>query len=210
MSHLRAQLGITGNLKYSWVMYPELHDLEDLIAQAEAGDIKGARERLRIFTKRSPSTLLAWKWLADLAESAKERSAAIRRAQLLAPGDPWVIEAKKHRMPMKTKRLDGKKQSVTSPDAVTRVPAAVSAEHEPVDDVQEEVIGNGAGVSTLVGEYTTGGGGAPAQETTNVSRVRLEEGQDVSRKMDSLAWVAIGLGAAGLIMISVAWNLGAF
>ena len=83
------------------VLYPTTEDLKELIAQAEAGEIDAAREGLRDFTRRRPSVLLAWKWLADVAENAKERSEAVRRAQLLAPGDPWVIEAKKHRMPPK-------------------------------------------------------------------------------------------------------------
>jgi len=80
-------------------MYPSTDELKDLIAKAEAGETEAAREGLREFTKRRPSVLLAWKWLADVAENARERAEAIRRAQLLAPGDPWVIEAKKHRMP---------------------------------------------------------------------------------------------------------------
>lgn len=83
------------------VLYPTTEDLKELIAQAEAGEIEAAREGLRDFTRRRPSVLLAWKWLADVAGNAKERSEAVRRAQLLAPGDPWVIEAKKHRMPPK-------------------------------------------------------------------------------------------------------------
>ena len=81
------------------VLYTTIEDLKELIAQAEAGEIDVAREGLRDFTRRRPSVLLAWKWLADVAGNAKERSEAVRRAQLLAPGDPWVIEAKKHRLP---------------------------------------------------------------------------------------------------------------
>ncbi len=81
------------------VLYPTTEDLKELISQAEAGEIDAAREGLRDFTRRRPSVLLAWKWLADVAQNGKERSEAVRRAQLLAPGDPWVIEAKKHRLP---------------------------------------------------------------------------------------------------------------
>ena len=78
-----------------------IHDehLDKLVTLAKSGDITAAREGLRTFTKKHPNKLLAWKFLADLASSTKERSDAIRRAQLLAPGDPWVIEAKKQSKP---------------------------------------------------------------------------------------------------------------
>ena len=80
-------------------MLPNRGDVDELIARAEAGDVAGARNGLREYTRRHPNMLLAWKWLADIADSPKERADCVRRAQLLAPGDPWLVEAKKQRLP---------------------------------------------------------------------------------------------------------------
>ena len=80
-------------------MLPDRGDVDELIARAEAGDVAGARNGLREYTRRHPNMLLAWKWLADIADSPKERADCVRRAQLLAPGDPWLVEAKKQRLP---------------------------------------------------------------------------------------------------------------
>ncbi len=91
-------------------MYPTTEDLKRLIMLAEHGEVDNARDGLREFTTRRPGVLLAWKWLADIAENPRERSEAIRRARFLAPGDPWVIEAQKHRMPPKLKNKDGAAQ----------------------------------------------------------------------------------------------------
>ncbi len=92
-------------------MYPTTEDLKRLIMMAEQGDVDNARSGLREFTTRRPGVLLAWKWLADIAESPRERAEAIRRARFLAPGDPWVIEAQKHRMPPKLKNKGAQQQS---------------------------------------------------------------------------------------------------
>ncbi len=92
-------------------MYPTTEDLKRLIMMAEQGDVDNARNGLREFTTRRPGVLLAWKWLADIAESPRERAEAIRRARFLAPGDPWVIEAQKHRMPPKLKNKGAPQQS---------------------------------------------------------------------------------------------------
>ena len=66
-------------------MLPDRGDVDELIARAEAGDVAGARTGLREYTRRHPNMLLAWKWLADIADSPKERADCVRRAQLLAP-----------------------------------------------------------------------------------------------------------------------------
>ena len=63
---------------YSYGMYSDSADLQALIAKAESGETDAARDGLRQFIEKHPSTLLAWKWLADVAENAKERSDAIR------------------------------------------------------------------------------------------------------------------------------------
>ena len=80
-------------IMYSYNVNTPDENLQGLVVLAKSGDVKVAREGLREFTKKHPHKLLAWKLLADVASSVKERSDAIRRAQLLAPGDPWVIEA---------------------------------------------------------------------------------------------------------------------
>ncbi|MFQ5408898.1 MAG: hypothetical protein ACE5FI_10840 [Anaerolineales bacterium] len=119
-------------------MYPTTENLKELIAQAEAGEIEAAREGLREFTRRRPSVLLAWKWLADVAQNPKERAEAVRRAQLLAPGDPWVIEAKKHRMPPKLapKRRDEAMTTrpLQSPISASAPPPAASGARAPRPD----------------------------------------------------------------------------
>lgn len=179
-------------------MYTEYQDLEELIAQAERGDIRGAREQLRHFTKRRPSTLLAWKWLADLAESPKERSAAIRRAQLLAPGDPWVIEAKKHRMPpKKTKQRSGSEELSASSNAMPPAGSSPLEKTASRNDPEEFVV-SGEGVSATSGAYVSGEGAYKSR------------GLDTSGHIDPLVWVAIVLGVSGLVMISLALYLRAF
>jgi hypothetical protein len=96
-------------------MYPSTDDLRQLIMRAEAGDIDGARDGLRDFVQKRPGVLLAWKWLADLAANPRERADAIRRARFLAPGDPWVQEASKHRMPPKRPQSQPASQSEILP-----------------------------------------------------------------------------------------------
>ncbi|HUN22884.1 MAG TPA: hypothetical protein PK299_07110 [Anaerolineales bacterium] len=96
-------------------MYPSTDDLRQLIMRAEAGDIDGARDGLRDFVQKRPGVLLAWKWLADLAANPRERADAIRRARFLAPGDPWVQEASKHRMPPKRPQSQPTSQSEMLP-----------------------------------------------------------------------------------------------
>lgn len=80
-------------------MYPGKDDLNEALQLLAIGQKDDARRRLREIVRRRPSFLQAWKVLADNAENPRERAEAIRRAQLLAPGDSWVVEAKKHRMP---------------------------------------------------------------------------------------------------------------
>lgn len=83
------------------MQYNAPDELKSLIQHAEMGNIDIARKGLREFTVRRPGVLLAWKWLADIAETPKERSEAIRRARFLAPGDTWLVEAEKFKMPPK-------------------------------------------------------------------------------------------------------------
>ena len=184
-------------------MYPDLNSLEEVIEQAESGDIEGARERLRHFTERRPSVLLAWKWLADLAESPKERSAAIRRAQLLAPGDPWVIEAKKHKMPPKTKRRGGKKPSDTAQSSSSEFTSAALDEHDNGPDLEEIDSGVSIGEKKLNSE----GSAHASVDSLQSPSLWTARDLDVSRKTDPLVWVSVILGVSGLFLIAVAWNL---
>ena len=190
-------------------MYTELQDLEDIITQADEGDINGARDQLRHFTKHRPSTLLAWKWLADLAESPKERTAAIRRAQLLAPGDPWVIEAKKHRMPPKAKRRSSKKAVVRSPDTPNSVPSTKREVLES-DLVHEESRAAGIGVTNSIGASEAGVGTPVSHDPASFPSAWIGRQQAADEKTDPLVWVSVLLGVSGFILVSVAWKLGAF
>ena len=183
--------------------------MEDIIAQADEGDIKGARDQLRYFTKHRPSTLLAWKWLADLAESPKERTAAIRRAQLLAPGDPWVIEAKKHRMPPKVKPRSSKKAVVEPQDTPSSSPSTEPAALES-DLVHEESRAAGVGVANSIGAHETGFGTPVAPDPESFSSALVGRHQASDKKTDPLLWVSVILGVSGFILVSIAWRLGAF
>lgn len=110
---MKIYLATSHIIMYSYAVTIETSELDALIATAESGDTKTAREGVLQFIQKYPSTLLAWKLLADIAGNAKERSMAIHRAQLLAPGDPWVIEAKKHRLPQIITRDNAQTDSAT-------------------------------------------------------------------------------------------------
>jgi len=185
---------------YSYAMLPDSPDLQALIAQAESGETEVARNGLRQFIQKHPSTLLAWKWLADVAENARERSGAIRRAQLLAPGDPWVIEAKKHRMPPTRQSLKRLHRTAASNDT-----AASTAPTETVTekDVESETITDKhAGPVDNVPSHS---GNKAAGE--NVSRTR---GNIQVQQPRWAIWVAAAMGAAGLALLATAWQLGSF
>lgn len=185
---------------YSYIMHPYSTNLQELIAQAESGETETARNGLRQFLQKHPSTLLAWKWLADVAANTKERSDAIRRAQMLAPGDPWVIEAKKHRRPPVHLRHIPEspiKTAVYSESNLTPSPTLSEAESKH-EDVYEKEHGK--------------------TFDDNPSHDVTKEVEEVAGPMDGVhqqqprwaIWVAAALGAAGVALLATAWQLEPF
>ncbi len=183
---------------YSYGMYPDAADLQVLIAKAESGETEAARNGLRQFIQKHPSTLLAWKLLADVAENSKERSAAIRRAQLLAPGDPWVKEAKKHRRPPTRRRRKPPTAPAYQTAATTEAAEAVTqtdVESEAPDDehsAQADVIS------------------PPIRENVPGANIAAPGDAIQGRQPRWMVWVAAGMGAAGLALLAAAWQLGSF
>ena len=185
---------------YSYDMYRDSADLQALIAKAESGETEAARNGLHQFIQKHPSTLLAWKWLADVAENTKERSYAIRRAQLIAPGDPWVIEAKKHRRP--PTRRTRKPEPTTAPAndvAASTAPAeAVTENVEKSETVSEKC-------ASPVDETPPHTGARAADENVAVPISAIQDGQP-----RWAIWVAAAMSAAGLALLVTAWQLGSF
>ena len=168
---------------YSYDMYRDSADLQALIAKAESGETEAARNGLHQFIQKHPSTLLAWKWLADVAENTKERSYAIRRAQLIAPGDPWVIEAKKHRRPPARRRRKPKPHTETEAESES----ASEIRASPVDETQSH------------GSYSS------TDENVAAPSGAMQGGQ-----LRWAIWVAAAMGVAGLALLARAWQLSSF
>ncbi len=183
---------------YSYGMYPDVAELQALIAKAESGETEAARNGLRRFIQKHPSTLLAWKLLADMAENTKERSAAIRRAQLLAPGDPWVIEAKKLRRPPGRRRREPKPSMAPANQAAATTEATEAVtqtemENEAPDD-----------------EHSTDTDVVPPPTRENATGANIAAPSDAIQGQQPRwpVWVATGMGAAGLALLAAAWRLG--
>ena len=187
-------------IMYSCGVYSDAADLQALIAKAESGETDAAREGLRQFIEKHPSTLLAWKTLADVAGNAKERSNAIRRAQLLAPGDPWVIEAKKHRRPPVRRRHTPKPPT----DPANRVAAnATATEIVIVNEVNSETVN--AKLAGSANEIPPHAGDNTPDENIAVPSEAIQ-----SRQPRWAIWVAAVMGIAGLTLLVTAWQLGSF
>ena len=184
-------------------MYDE--HLDKLVTLAKSGDITAAREGLRTFTKKHPNKLLAWKFLADLASSTKERSDAIRRAQLLAPGDPWVIEAKKQSKPPGYK-----------PENYSNINNSAALESQNIDS--EEIIEDieaSTEADTITHQNSTTAQNQPSSESIHSSNldtyIQKEPLTIKTRKKSEqpgwLIWVASIMGIAGLVLLYVAWSM---
>ena len=184
-----------------------IHDehLDKLVTLAKSGDITAAREGLRTFTKKHPNKLLAWKFLADLASSTKERSDAIRRAQLLAPGDPWVIEAKKQSKPPGYK-----------PENYSNINNSAALESQNIDS--EEIIEDieaSTEADTITHQNSTTAQNQPSSESIHSSNldtyIQKEPLTIKTRKKSEqsgwLIWVASIMGIAGLVLLYVAWSM---
>ena len=184
-----------------------IHDehLDKLVTLAKSGDITAAREGLRTFTKKHPNKLLAWKFLADLASSTKERSDAIRRAQLLAPGDPWVIEAKKQSKPPGYK-----------PENYSDINNSAALESQNIDsgEIIEDIEAS-TEADTITHQNSTTAQNQPSSESIHSSNldtyIQKEPLTIKTRKKSEqsgwLIWVASIMGIAGLVLLYVAWSM---
>ena len=187
-------------IMYSYGMHPDSAKLQELIVKVESGEIEAARNGLREFIQKRPSTLLAWKLLADVAQNAKERSGAIRRAQLLAPGDPWVIEAKKHRRPPERRRREPKRPTDSADrEAANTEPTETVTENEGIgENVSEKLV-------IPIDETPPHAGDRAAGEN-----VAAPSGTMQGRHPHWAIWVAAAMGLAGLALLVIAWQLGSF
>ena len=188
---------------YSVNIYDE--HLDELVTLAKSGDITAAREGLRTFTKKHPHKLLAWKFLADLASSAKERSDAIRRAQLLAPGDPWVIEAKKQSKPPGYK-----------PENYSKINNSAALESQNIDNGELiDAIEAPTETNTIANQNSTAAQDQPSSESIHSSNLDTYVQKEqltikTSQKSEQpgwLIWVASIMGIAGLVLLYVAWSM---
>ena len=188
---------------YSVNIYDE--HLDELVTLAKSGDITAAREGLRTFTKKHPNKLLAWKFLADLASNAKERSDAIRRAQLLAPGDPWVIEAKKQSKP------PGYKQ-----ENYNQIKPNATLESQNINNEEiVEAIEAPTEANTIANQNSTATQDQPSSESIHSSNLDTYVQKEqltikTSQKSEQpgwLIWVASIMGIAGLVLLYVAWSM---
>ena len=184
-----------------------IHDehLDKLVTLAKSGDITAAREGLRTFTKKHPNKLLAWKFLADLASSTKERSDAIRRAQLLAPGDPWVIEAKKQSKPPGYK-----------PENYSNINNSAALESQNIDsgEIIEDIEAS-TEADTITHQNSTTAQNQPSSESIHSSNLDTYVQKEqltikTSQKSEQpgwLIWVASIMGIVGLVLLYVAWSM---
>ena len=188
---------------YSVNIYDE--HLDELVTLAKSGDITAAIEGLRTFTKKHPHKLLAWKFLADLASSAKERSDAIRRAQLLAPGDPWVIEAKKQSKPPGYK-----------PENYSKINNSAALESQNIDNGELiDAIEAPTETNTIANQNSTAAQDQPSSESIHSSNLDTYVQKEqltikTSQKSEQpgwLIWVASIMGIAGLVLLYVAWSM---
>ena len=185
-------------IMYSYNVYKHDEKLEKLVLLAQSGDVKVAREGLREFVKKHPNKLLAWKWMADVASSVKERSDAIRRAQLLAPGDPWVIEAKKHSRPP----IYGKGDYSTVKNNIA-LDVEKNDKADLVEHIEDPVI-----VSKISDiNYDNKSSDFPSTKTyRKKEQPNIKTGQK-SEQPSWLIWVAAIMGIAGVVLLIIAWSM---
>ena len=185
-------------IMYSYNVYKHDEKLEKLVLLAQSGDVKVAREGLREFVKKHPNKLLAWKWMADIASSVKERSDAIRRAQLLAPGDPWVIEAKKHSRPP----IYGKGDYSTVKNNIA-LDVEKNDKADLVEHIEDPVI-----VSKISDiNYDNKSSDFPSTKTyRKKEQQNIKTGQK-SEQPSWLIWVAAIMGIAGVVLLTIAWSM---
>jgi len=185
-------------IMYSYNVYKHDEKLEKLVLLAQSGDVKVAREGLREFVKKHPNKLLAWKWMADVASSVKERSDAIRRAQLLAPGDLWVIEAKKHSRPP----IYGKGDYRTVENNIA-LDVEKNDKADLVEHIEDPVIASK--ISDI--NYDNKSSDFPSTKTyRKKEQQNIKTGQK-SEQPSWLIWVAVIMGIAGVVLLTIAWSM---
>ena len=198
-------MALQRTIMYSYSVTIHDEHLDKLVTLAKSGDITAAREGLRTFTKKHPNKLLAWKFLADLASSTKERSDAIRRAQLLAPGDPWVIEAKKQSKPPGYK-----------PENYSNINNSAALESQNIDsgEIIEDIEAS-TEADTITHQNSTTAQNQPSSESIHSSNldtyIQKEPLTIKTRKKSEqsgwLIWVASIMGIVGLVLLYVAWSM---
>ena len=198
-------MALQRTIMYSYSVTIHDEHLDKLVTLAKSGDITAAREGVRTFTKKHPNKLLAWKFLADLASSTKERSDAIRRAQLLAPGDPWVIEAKKQSKPPGYK-----------PENYSNINNSAALESQNIDsgEIIEDIEAS-TEADTITHQNSTTAQNQPSSESIHSSNldtyIQKEPLTIKTRKKSEqpgwLIWVASIMGIAGLVLLYVAWSM---
>ncbi|HAJ06310.1 MAG TPA: hypothetical protein DCL76_07140 [Chloroflexi bacterium] len=184
-------------------MNQNYNNLNDLIKLAESGEIKAALEGLRIFTKKNPNKLEAWKWLADLSNNNKERSAAIRRAQLLAPGDKWVIQSKKQsKLPVFKPNIDKSLQKHNTD--TKKQPITNETPNNDWDNNSNTTIDKPNKIST---HKPTNLRFASLQNPKKQKSKSTQGTTNKNQQFAWLIWIAILMSVSGIILISIAWYM---
>ena len=197
-------------IMYSYNVNTPEENLEGLVVLAKSGDIKVAREGLREFTKKHPNKLLAWKLLADVASSVKERSDAIRRAQLLAPGDSWVIEAKKHSRPpgYRKDKYSGVQNSATlDSEKIDNNEEVIEHFEDSIEvDKMSDTNSDSKSVSLQDKLGSKSINSPDAKIYSQKDRLTIETRQE-SEQPSWLIWVAAIMGIAGFVLLTIAWSM---
>ena len=198
-------------IMYSYNVNTPDENLEGLVVLAKSGDVKAAREGLREFTKKHPNKLLAWKCLADVASSVKERSDAIRRAQLLAPGDPWVIEAKKHSRPPGYRKgnYSGVENSATlysekidNEEIVEHIEDSIEVEVDKISDTNSD-----SKSVSLEDKLEPKSINSPNVKIYSQKDQQIIETRQKSEQPSWLIWVAAIMGIAGFVLLTIVWSM---
>ena len=195
-------------IMYSYNVNTLDEHLEELVSMAKSGDIKAAREGLRAFTKKHPNKLLAWKCLADISSSVKERSDAIRRAQLLAPGDSWVVEAKKHSKPPGYRQDNYSKVQNSATLDTAKIDNSEIVEHiEEYIEVDKIADTNTEPKSTSSQDELEPESIHSRDVQTNIKKEqRIIKTRQKSDQPSWLIWVAALMGIAGFVLLTIAWS----
>ena len=204
-------VAIPRTIMYSYSVNTHDEHLDELVTLAKSGDVTAAREGLRTFTKKHPNKLIAWKFLAELASSSKERSDAIRRAQLLAPGDPWVIEAKKHNKPLGYKQnnyshiKDIAKESAKDDELDTQEIDKAEIVEKIEESTEADTITQNSNIAQ--DQPSLESTDSPDLATYFQKEQRIIKTSQKSKQPFGLIWLASIMGVAGIILLYIAWSM---